>query len=104
MTSPGSIASSHIGNTSIDPRNLTGQLFMKGKRENTTLMLVDGTNASRGINSKEFDCGQTFEVPDHTVLTVLETRSLRLERDRRSNPHTAQYQLADDARYPCSPF
>lgn len=68
MATTGAVNGGHAGETSFDPRNLTGQLFMKGKRENTTLMLIGGMQAIRGVKSKEFDCGQNFEVPDHTVL------------------------------------
>ena len=69
MSTTGAMITGHAGETSFDPCNLTGQLFMKGKRENTTLMLVGGMQAIRSVKSKEFDCGQNFEVPDHTVLS-----------------------------------
>ncbi len=65
ITAP--VVSGHVGITSDDPNNLTGQLFMRGERENTTLMLVGGLNSIRGQSSIEFTCGQDFTVPDHTV-------------------------------------
>jgi hypothetical protein len=68
MATPGAIIAGHAGETSDDPNNLTGQLFMKGERENTTLMLIGGLNAISGSSSYEFECGQDFSVPDHTVL------------------------------------
>jgi len=66
LTAP--VVSGHVGITSDDPNNLTGQLFMKGERENTTLMLVGGLNSIQGQSSVEFTCGQDFAVPDHTTL------------------------------------
>lgn len=68
MATPGAVNTAHQGETSFDPFNLTGQLFMKGRRENTVLQLIGGMNAITGVKSKEFDCGQNFEVPDHTTL------------------------------------
>lgn len=58
----------HSGETSFDPNNLTGQLFMKGKRENTFLQMIGGMGSIVGIKSKEFDCGQDYEIPDHRTL------------------------------------
>lgn len=66
ITAP--VVSGHTGITSDDPNNLTGQLFMKGERENTTLMLVGGLNSIQGQSSVEFTCGQDFSVPDHTAV------------------------------------
>jgi hypothetical protein len=67
VTVTGAVQSGHVGITSDDPNNLTGQLFMKGERENTTLQLVGGINAITPVSSVEFTCGQDFAVPDHTV-------------------------------------
>ena len=44
MSTTGAMITGHAGETSFDPRNLTGQLFMKGKRENTFLQLIGGMN------------------------------------------------------------
>ena len=48
MFTTGAMITGHAGETSFDPHNLTGQLFMKGRRENTFLQLIDGMNAISG--------------------------------------------------------
>lgn len=67
VTVTGAVQAGHVGITSDDPNNLTGQLFMRGERENTTLMLVGGMAGIQPVSSVEFTCGQDFSVPDHTV-------------------------------------
>lgn len=68
MSTSGAMILGHTGETSFDPNNLTGQIFMRGKRENTFLQLIGGLNGIVGIHSRDFDCGQEYEVPDHRTL------------------------------------